>query len=159
MSFDLYIAPPSGFLDWDDEQWEQFFSQQPENEQLGRGWYVGSVLDAITHNLEGGVIGSKYPLLMRIDTDEKVGWYHDEVGPLLEEIEEIKAGLASLPINRLTLNYDNDEDVERRISDFRTYRPDRPLNNLCDLSFGFLHVFETLARKAVVAGHGLAVFY
>jgi len=159
MSFDLYITPPSGFLDWDDAQWEQFFSQEPENEQLGKSLYVGLVLDAITHNLEGDKPGSRYPTLMRIDAHEKVGWYLDEVGLLLKEIEDIKARLSSLPINRSTLNYDNDEDVARRISDFKKYNSHRSLSNLYDLNFHFLQVFEMLAKKALEAGHGLAVLY
>lgn len=161
MSFDLYIAPPSGFLEWNDEQWEQYLGSDPppEDFRLGRSTYVGFVLEAITHNLEEDKVGSRYPLFMRISHEEQIGWYRHEVASLLGEIEDAKKRLTALPITRSTLSYDDDTDVLARMSDFRECYPDRPLTNLYDLNFYFIDGFQTFAKKALETGRGLVVFY
>src|SRR6266478_6436019 len=103
MSFDLYLAPASGFLDWNNEQWESFFDRDPESFELGKARYVGLVSGAIAHNLEGDQLGSKFPLLARINTEEQAGWYNGEISRLSAEIESIRDGLAAFPITRSTL--------------------------------------------------------
>jgi hypothetical protein len=161
MSFDLHLAPASDFLNWNDQQWEEYFSRDPfpEGIQLGGSAYVSLVLEAISHNLEDDRPASKYPLLMRIDTEERVGWYRDEVERLLQEIESVKADLAALPITRETLKCSTDEDVQRRIRDFKDHHCDRPLRNLYELNFWFIDGFEAMARKALSSGQGLTVCY
>src|SRR5687768_12973599 len=105
MSMDLYLAP-SGFREWRDHELDAFFDAQPtpENVELGRYLYVAFALEAISHNLEDDAPGSKFPLVQRIHTDEHeiVGWYHDEIPPLLNEIETIRSRLMKLPVNRST---------------------------------------------------------
>ena len=161
MGFDLHLMPPSGFLEWTGERWDQYLANEPRPEEvhLGKSWYIGLVLDTIAHNLEDDRIGSRFPLLMRIHHDETIGWYQHEVKPLLDEIQDVKKGLATLPINRSTLNYPDDEEVLRRVSDFKKTFPDRPLRNLCDLFCYFFDGYEAMARMAIETGSGLFLSY
>jgi hypothetical protein len=94
-----------------------------------------------------------------MDHDENVGWYCDDIGALIEELRDIRSRLATLPVDRVTLNYDDEAQVQKRISDFREIYPQRALNNLYDLNFYFIDGFESLARKALELGRGLVVFY
>jgi hypothetical protein len=161
MAFDLILTPPSGFLDWTEVQWDEFFERDPYPDlfQLGRSVSVGLVLESVSHNLENDKAGSKYPLLMRIEKDEKVGWYQHEIETLRIEVEEIRSRFAALPINRSTLKYDNDEDVQQRIADFITYYPNRPIQNLYHLYAYFLDGMSEWIQKAIQTGQGLVVIY
>jgi hypothetical protein len=159
MSFDLYLAPASGFLDWTGDQWDRFFDTDPESVELGRARYVVLVLDLIAHNLEGGKFGSRFRLFARIDTEEQVGWYNDEIELLRTEIESIREGLGSLPVSRSTLAVANDEELETLV---RSLRPrgdiSRPASVYELLRF-FFDGFQTMINRASTTKQGLYVVY
>ena len=157
----MYLAPPSGFLDWSSAQWSEYLNRDPvpDSVRLGRAWYVGSVIEAVFRNLENDEIGSRFPIFMKMETSDPRGWYADEVGQLLSELDRIKAGLAALPISRATLGCDSEDDVKQRIADFKKTWPQRPVSNLYDLHFYFFEEFEKLAKKAQETGHGLFVVF
>jgi hypothetical protein len=144
-----------GFLDWTSEQWDAFFEEGPESEQLGNASYIGLVEDAIVHNLEGGRPGSRYPLLMGRSTDEVVGWYAHEIAALGDEVRSVREGLAALPINRATLTFDSDDEVRQLVGRFTAGEPARPLSNLYDLCHYYIDAFEQMIEKARTSGGGL----
>lgn len=152
MSIDLYLVPPVGFRDWGEPELDAFFESEPGPEfvELGRNLYVAFVLESVAHHLENGKPGSKFPRLHQIDAGDggPAGWYHAELEQLLQEIAEIKGALAELPVNRSTLQYDNDADVERRIADYGKAYPGRPLKTLADLYHYFFDTFEAIVRRA-----------
>jgi hypothetical protein len=161
MGFDLHLAPPELFLQWSEEQWEAYWTRDPpaESEKLGNSTYVGLALDAVSHNLESERAGSRFPLLMRIDTGDPPGWHYDEVAQLLSELTAAKLGLASLPVNRRTLSSDSDEEVSRRITDYQARHAGRAPQNLLDLYGHFFDTFEFMANRAIETRQGMVASY
>jgi len=159
MSFEIYLAPASGFLDWDDDQMAEFVDGHPESFELGKARYVGLVLDAIAHNLEAGRLGSKFPLLARIDAEERVGWYNAEIAPLRAEIERIRAALAALPITRATMSVESDEELRNLVRDLSSRHATAPATSVYDLCSYFFDNFQTAVIRASAIGQGLYVSY
>jgi hypothetical protein len=162
MGFDLHLVPPTGFREWSEAQWDEYFSQDPypESEKLGRSGYVAIVLEAIFHNLEDDKRGSRYPLFARIDRDELVGWDGDEVQPLMKELQQIQAGLSRLPLNRATVHFFDDEgEFQRWVSECRQHSPGRTIERLYDVCRDFMECFIAMAEKALMSGQGLFVSY
>ena len=155
----MYLAPATGFLDWTSEQWDAFFEGNPESVCLGKSGYVGWVLAAISHNLEGDAPGSQFPLLMRMESSDPLGWYADEVPQLIRELGQLKMDLGALAITRSTLNCEKDDQVQQRIDDFRRAWPGRPVRSVYDLHFYYFEEFEKLARKAIELRQGLFVTF
>jgi hypothetical protein len=154
MSFDIHLAPASGFLDWDDDQWEEFFDADPESYELGKARYVGLVLEAIARNLEGGQPGAKFPLLARIDTEEQVGWYNDEIGRLGAEVTSIRDGLAALPVTRSTLGVESDDELQNLVRHATS-----PPSSVLGLFRFFFDSLQTAVSRASATGQGLCVTY
>jgi uncharacterized small protein (DUF1192 family) len=159
MSFDLHLAPASGFLDWKDDQWDEFFDRDPESFELGNARYVGLVLDAIARNLEGGQLGSKFPLLARIDTEERVGWYNDEISRLGAEIESIRDGLAALPVTRSTLGVEGDDEMQTLVRGVQDRDTTSPPTSAYDLFRYFFDSFQEAVSRASATGQGLYATY
>jgi len=159
MSFDLHLAPASGFLDWEDDRWNEFFERNPESFELGKARYVGMVLDAIAHNLERGQLGSKFPLLARIDTEDRVGWYNDEISRLGAEIESIRDGLAALPISRSTLGVEGDDEVQTLVHGLRARDASSPPTSVHELFRYFFDTFQAAVSRASATGQGLYATY
>ena len=95
---------------------------------------------------------------MRIDSGDPPAWLREELPALLEELGRVRAALATLPINRSTLMYDNDEDVRRRVEGFEKRNGRRPAN-LYDLCEHFVVTFERTARRAIETRHGLVASF
>ena len=160
MGFDLHLAPPVNFFEWDESRWDAYWRSDPpaEGEKLGNSTYVGLTIECITHNLEADRAGSVFPLLMRLEQGDPPGWLLQELPSLVDELGRVRAGLAALPINRATLLYDNDEDVRRRVDDFEKRNGHRP-TNLYDLGERFVVTFERMARRAIESGNGLVASF
>jgi hypothetical protein len=155
----ICIWPRRGFLDWTSDQWETFFETDPESAQLGKSLYICWVLGAISHNLEGDKPRSGFPMLMRMETSNPIGWYANEIPALVREVGQIKAGLQALPVSRLALNCESDDEVRQRVDDFRRVWPGRAVRSVYDLHFYFFEEFEKLAARAVDALQGLYVAF
>jgi hypothetical protein len=161
MGFDLHLAPAERFLEWDDRQWNAYWNSDlpAESEKLGNSTFVALTHEAIIHNLEGDRPGSKFPVLMRIDDGESehVGWHADEIPAVLAQVQEVARALASMPVNRATLMYDND-DVPRRVEEFQ-HDEGRAPENIYDLCRHYFETFELMTRRAMETGHGLVVSF
>ena len=155
------MAPASGFLKWTDKQFEEFFEKNPAGpwEQLGKSRYVGFVLFTIAHHLEAGQGGSKFALVMRLEGEDRVGWYHEELDALLQELDMITPGLAAIPVNHQTVQYDIPDWAEKFVAEFKRRNPGRPLSNLADLTFYFFETLRGFASKARAEGKGVFVSY
>jgi hypothetical protein len=160
MGFDVHLAPPVNFLEWDTRQWDAYWQSDlpADGEKLGNSTYVGLTLECITHNLEADRVGSVFPLLMRLDTGDPPAWLHEELPALMNELGRVRAGLTSLPINRSTLMYDNDDDVHRRVREFEQRNGRAPVS-LYDLCEHFVVTFERTARRAAETNHGLVASF
>jgi hypothetical protein len=160
MGFDLHMFPQSGFLEWTDEQWHVHWRDHRDaEEQLGTARYVGFILGMVTHHLVADREGSQFPLLMRLYADERVGWYHHELGPLLRELDTITQRLAALPVTDATVAHDASEWARGFVADFPSRNPSRPLNNLADLAFHFFETLRAFASRAQAEGNGVFVSY
>ena len=160
MSFDLVLRPAEGFREWNDKQWEEFWSREPEGETaFWKRNYVWLALGCVTHNLEGGRAGSRFPLLMRVERGEHPGWYHAQLQGLLADLDEAVRGLSSVPITRQSMQYDNDEDVRRWVEAIQRQHPERAIASLYDLFFRFFDEFRELVRVAMAENRGIVVSY
>jgi len=158
MSFELFLAPAEGFREWTDPQWEEFWGREPEKEWTHwNSLLVGFALEVVQHNLEGDQPGSRFPLLLRADRGEHPGWYHAELNALLDELDQAAHGLSAVPITRQTMQYDNDEDVQRWIDDVKHRHPDRAVESLYGLFFRFFDEFRELVRVAMRKNRGIVV--
>jgi hypothetical protein len=157
MSVDLYLVP-SGFRTWGDSDWAAFFKRDPESAELGRHGYVGRALAAVTHNLERGEAGSRFPMLIRVEQDDREppGWDPEEVAALLAEVERARPALAALEVNDATLQADDDE-VTRRVAEYADRNGGRPPAHLDEFYQVFFDVIERIARRALHTSQGIAV--
>jgi len=168
MGLDVVLGPPSGFLDWTPEQWGEFYggAADLDGEKLGGYGAVNSTVQSICFNLEAGELGSRYPLFMRIAQIESSGWYHAELDSLLAEIQNLRAALALLPLDRVVLLGQDEngesviyrpgpEEVASLSQEFQRAYPHHPLQNLADFNHYLLETLECQATRARAQGAGL----
>jgi len=158
MGFDLHLAAPEQFLEWDKGQWDAYWesSLAAEGDKLGNATSVGLALAAITRNLEPHGAGSRFPLLLRLDSADPAGRHHDEVPHLLAELIAARDALAFLPVNASTSGNDDDvENVRRRSAGFEPRNGSLPPANLYGLYRHFFDTFESVARRAIDSAQGI----
>ena len=167
MGIDIIFGPADGFLDWSSDQWDEFAEHDATGDKLGSYTAVGGFLETVSANLEGGEPGSRFPLVMRLADSEAKGWYHAELGEMLEEITKLRSALSSVALDELHFVHVSEggisiakatrEDVESARRDFEKVYEGKPLANAADFHHYFLETLESLASRALMSGAGLVI--
>src|SRR3954471_8995446 len=149
MGLDVAHGPAFGFLEWSEEEWQEYIEQAEDTggEKLGGYGSVADTIETVRFNLESGEPGSRFPLFMRISQLEG-GWYLAELADLINEIVTIRGELIDLPLERIVFAERSSEprrpaaeELENLRRQFIVAFPNRPDVNLADFNH---HLLDTL---------------
>lgn len=171
MGRDIMIGPSgSNFKDWTSEEWDSYFEscKKIDSEKLGSWTSVQETLETINVNLENDQPGSVYPTIQKTLTEEHfIGWYNNELPALIEEIRNLKTEFKNLPLHRqiileydrkgkfIAWHYSEGKYLEEIVKSFKTYYPNKLLENLYDFNHHFFDTIEQFALKALKENKGL----
>lgn len=172
MGIDVSIGPDSDFTKWSEKKLNRYLEKHEtefDGEKLGSSSSILDTLGTIEVHLCNGSLKSKYPIFSKMDSQEFIGWIHDDLNALQVELKDIADKLKLIDYKKqISVMFDmenqtvnsiqyTEKEIEQIENSFLIFYPGKVLETLYDLNHWFLDTLILYVDKGLDAKKGLLV--